>query len=523
MYKQSQIDQSNFKWFEKDISINSLQEISVLQGHIRGVFPMEVFFRYPISAFVGENGSGKSTLLALISCSFHNVTKFCPQSKQQRAASKERPYYTYGDFFTFHPSENGISEIQIKIKYLSSTGPKYDIRKKKPSGKWNDFNRRPNRVVSFLGINRLVPPSESSAHRHHSKHFSSTNVLTTDQTKELREALSRILGRRYSEIDFMTCGRMYRLFSTRQNGTKYTSFNMGAGENAVLGLLFEVIRAGRGALIVIDEIELGLHAKAQKQLVKELKQFCERYHCQIVCSTHSKTILDELPPEARFFVRRDDNRTDIIPEITSEYAFGQLSGESGTELKIFVEDEVGKAFVENSISNSIRERVSVIPIGSDQAVLTHLVVHYREKDYSFIAFLDGDKQLEKTKAIKQMKAKMEKQIDCTYKEFEDFFSKRLQYLPGNVWPEKYLIDEALKQDQHEVLCNAWSVSENEVVIFLEQASVAGKHHEFHSLSDNLHLSAEQVRADIVRFYKQTHNEDISNLERKINELLNIRT
>ncbi|MFR1481101.1 MAG: AAA family ATPase [Hydrogeniiclostridium mannosilyticum] len=77
---------------------------------------------------------------------------------------------------------------------------------------------------------------------------------------------------------------------------------MGAGENAVLGLLLEIIAAGRGALIVVDEIELGLHAKAQSMLVRVLKEFCEKYHCQIICSTHSKMVLDELPLDARFLL-----------------------------------------------------------------------------------------------------------------------------------------------------------------------------------------------------------------------------
>ena len=69
---------------------------------------------------------------------------------------------------------------------------------------------------------------------------------------------------------------------------------MGAGENAVFSLLIELFSAGKNTLLVIDEIELGLHESAQKRLIQELKKLCLELHCQIICSTHSCTILDYL-------------------------------------------------------------------------------------------------------------------------------------------------------------------------------------------------------------------------------------
>lgn len=518
MYRESQLDKRNKDWFERDTSVNSLKCITITNGHIRGVFPMNVLFKYPISAFVGENGSGKSTLLALVSCAFHNTTAFCPQNRIRPNVTKLRTYYTYGDFFTFFPSENGISEIQIRADYLSATGMKSDIRKKKPSGKWNDFNRRPPRAVSFLGINRIVPPSESSPHRHYCRLFSPAHSLNETQISELSTSLSKILGRSYNNIDLLEYGA-YRLFAARRNETDYTGFNMGAGENAVLGLLLEVMSAGRGALIVVDEIELGLHAKAQKALIEELKSLCDKYHCQIVCSTHSKTILDALPPEARFFIRREDRLTDIIPNISSEYAFGQLSGIAGRELSVFVEDAVGKDFLQNMISHSLRERVRFYPIGSDQAVLRHIAVHYREKEYGFIAFLDGDKRAERASAIQKVKDNLEGRIDHTDEEFASLIGKRLCYLPGNIWPEKHLIEEAIRQDNHESLCSQWGLNEATITGYLEEALNAGKHSEFYSLSQNLQLEIEQTRADIIRFYRSTHPDDVNLIEDSIRQLL----
>ena len=68
MYKESQLDRKNRKWFADEKSVNSLKRIKVSSGHIRGVYPSEINFSYPITAIVGENGSGKSTYLSLIAC-----------------------------------------------------------------------------------------------------------------------------------------------------------------------------------------------------------------------------------------------------------------------------------------------------------------------------------------------------------------------------------------------------------------------------------------------------------------------
>lgn len=144
-YCKSQVDNDNFRWFGADKSRNSLRKINISNGRIRGVAPVEIPFDYPITAIVGENGSGKSTVLALVTCAFHNSSDFFPQNRMRLNVKKPRNYYTYGDFFTFSRNEAGISGVEISSTYFSSDGMKVDVRKKKQSGKWNDFNTRPRR------------------------------------------------------------------------------------------------------------------------------------------------------------------------------------------------------------------------------------------------------------------------------------------------------------------------------------------------------------------------------------------
>ena len=515
-YHRSQLDISNTNWFNNDKSRNSLRSITIENGQIRGVTPVTIRFDYPISALVGENGAGKSTILALTSCSFHNDTDFFPQNRIRLNAKKPRNYYTYGDFFTFSSTEHGIESVEITSEYLSSSGIKKDVRRKKPSGKWNDFNTRPKRAVTYLGINRIVPPSESNPHRHYSRNFSN-RPLTTDQLTQLKNSMSTILGRNYSQVELLEYNT-YRLFSTHRNGLFYTGFNMGAGENAVLGLLLELLTAGPGALIVVDEIELGLHAQAQARLIEELKLLCLQKKCQIICSTHSKSILERLPPEARIFLKRSDDKTDIIPNVSPEFAFGKLSGFNTGELDVFVEDDVGQAFLDNVFPQSIRERIHIFPIGSDQAVLKHISSHYREHRYNFAAFLDGDKQTQKQQAINAVKDHLEDRLDHGIEEFKEFIGERLLYLPGRQWPEKELIEETLRNNL-DALVDIWESPKEDIIAFLEQALTAGKHNEFYNLSNSLCLPLSQVRADIIKNYKRYHNDIIASFIDKITAIL----
>ncbi len=517
-YSRSIQDGKNFGWFEHDKTVNSLKSISISKGSIRGLNSINVNFLYPITAFVGENGAGKSTILALIACAFHNNSAFIPQNRLKAGAKKQRGYYTYSDFFTFLSDENGISDLEIISKYHSKDGIiKSDTRRKKPSGKWNDYNSRPKRVVTFLGINRIVPPSESSTHCNYCRYFKKKNI-DESQLGEIQGVMTRILGRDYSGIELKEF-KTYKLFKAIRGELKYTGFNMGAGENAIFSLFLEILRAGKGALIIVDEIELGLHAQAQIRLIKELKKICNREKCQIIFSTHSKEVLKALPPEARIFIKRSGQNVDIVPAISAEYAFGKLSGDNSSELSVFVEDTVGKAFLENSLPYNIRERIKIVAAGSHQAVLKHIAVHYREGDLSFIAFLDGDMRSKKERYKRDIFDLLEDRITHEETEFYRLLDERLQYIPGESWPEKVLIEEIMDKDLSQLTKEWGDISDSELKDIFEEALSSGKHNEFFTISQKIHLPKEQIRSDIIKIYKETHESEVKIIEDSIREIL----
>lgn len=106
------------------------------------------------------------------------------------------------------------------------------MRRKKPSGKWNDFNTRKYRNVIYLGINRIVPPSESSAHRSYRKYFE-MEELPQNTLDQIKAMAGQIFGRNYESLRIFSYNS-YRLFLVERNEIFYSGFNMGAGENAVI-------------------------------------------------------------------------------------------------------------------------------------------------------------------------------------------------------------------------------------------------------------------------------------------------
>lgn len=62
-------------------------------------------------------------------------------------------------------------------------------------------------------------------------------------------------------------------------------------------------------ILLMDDIDRGLHPRAQRTLIQQLKNVCQGSGAQIVLSTHSPYILDELPAESVRVVRATDGRT----------------------------------------------------------------------------------------------------------------------------------------------------------------------------------------------------------------------
>jgi len=490
----------------------------MVDGHLRSIGKFDVTFKYPISAIAGENGSGKSTILAIAACAFHNKKKGFKQNWRNST------YYTFSDFLVQSRDELPPQGIHIKYQiryddwYRSDPGLGWQSRKKREGGKWSDYASRAHRNVVYFGIQRVVPHYERSTHKSYRSYFR-PGKLDIAIRQRIQQIAGRIIGRPYSEYEVHEHSK-YSLPVATYNDVRYSGFNMGAGESAIFEILTALFEAGRGTLLVIDEIELGLHEKAQRRFVNELKDLCNELHCQIICSTHSHNILQVLPPEGRFFIENDGDATKVIPGISADLACGKLAGENTGELCLFVEDGAAQSILQSGLPLAIRGRVNIYPIGSSEAVLRQLTSRFLEGRDDCLVILDGDKRNANESNVNKIAKYSESSTDAEKERAREWGVARIAYLPGDTWPEKWLIDVTRNQADKTYLIEHWGVeSEAQVEQALEAALLAGKHNEFFQLGHEISQDKDQVRADVIRFVKRAQGNYLGDLITKISEIL----
>lgn len=507
-YKYSNEDRRNLGWFDKDHTVQSLRVINLKKGSIRGLYPFEMRLNFPITAIAGANGSGKSTLLALAACAYHN------KKDGYKRPGRKNSYYTFSDFFI--QSSNELPPQGIEISYGISHNNwwrnfppsiMFQERKKKTGGKWNDYHTRVPRNIAYFGVSRVVPHFERSAHKSYRSRFIPVGL---DQSVRERIALiaGRIIGKKYDHFESHTHSK-YSLPKVTSNGLNYSGFNMGAGESAVFEILTTLFTIGAGSLLIIDEIELGLHEKAQYRFIEELKKICLELKCQIICSTHSYAVLCSLPPEARMFVEAGIKSTHVIEGISPEFACGKMGRKETHELDVFVEDGVSKKIIEEWLPHEMRKRIRVTPIGSHAAVVKVLATRCLENKNNCCGILDGDQRSQKSKAITTLVNYTEASDAGEKIKIKAWSDKRITYLPSDITPEIWLITSLIDKVQKnedgiiKFLLETWNISDQQQLIdSLNTAVQSEAHSEFYTLSQEISIDRETLLTDVIRVIKR---------------------
>lgn len=483
-YRESQKDKKLRQRFANDFSHAFLRRIVLTEGELRGINSLDIRFEFPITAIAGKNGAGKSTILALACCAYHN------QKNGFKLPKRKLSYYTFSDFFFQHPEEVPPGGIEIRYGVAHNNwrktealpdpvGIRYQRRWKSKGGKWNDYGDRVRKNVVFLGIERIVPHSERSQSRSYSRVFK--DAIPKGWEDKVKEAVGYVLGKSYENFRYFEHSR-YNLPIVQVGTTIYSGFNMGAGENALFEIFSTIYSCGDGALLVMDEVELGLHAEAQRKFIERLKEVCLETHTQVICTTHSKEIFDCLPYDARFFVECVNGNTKITDSISSEFAFSKMAAIAGKELDIYVEDEVAKSLLQSALPAAIRSRITITVIGSATALARQLAALYiRGEERPVLAVFDGDQKAKETYNLTHA----QKMAENVAEDFSTWFHAHIAYLLGETWPESWIVQKST--ECIEALCNVTSTDQDAMADVLEYGLQAGKHNEFFEISKHLGL------------------------------------
>ena len=206
--------------------------------------------------------------------------------------------------------------------------------------------------------------------------------------------LSQIMGREYDNakmaISSINSSREIPVLS--KSNHIYSGFHQGSGETTVAELL--QTQLPQYGLILIDEVESSLHPRAQRRLMRDLAVVARDRECQIIISTHSPYVLEELPLTARIYILETGGTKEIVNGVSPQFAMTKMDDEQHPEGELYVEDTRAAVWLGEILSRHARElfvRCSIIPYGAaNLGVALGQMVEARRFRRPTRVFLDGD-------------------------------------------------------------------------------------------------------------------------------------
>lgn len=378
------------------------QEIEPFIRHIR--FPYfknltegcQVDFNYPITALVGQNGTNKSSVLRALFGSPNNYSLgslwFSTDVDEIKDEGRSRFIYGYFDAPT-----NSVVEV-IKTRIAKEEDPDYwepsrPIRADNMAAmpekilshnqlktRWkaieknviyldfratisafdkffyhSDFHTYPKKdyLRKRSQMLKSIIDNDLKSYKPHKGKKDKLFVNTLLDANKV-DLIGKILGRKYKSIrliehSLFTNDRAPTIILQSEN-LKYSEAFAGSGEFAVSILVHKVMDCAKTSLILLDEPEVSLHPAAQCSLMKFLSDQALKNKHQIVISTHSSSIIKDLPKEAiKLFCLNDKlGKVDVLQNVSPEESFFIL-GERIEKKTVIVEDRLAKKFVEKAL------------------------------------------------------------------------------------------------------------------------------------------------------------------------------
>ena len=156
------------------------------------------------------------------------------------------------------------------------------------------------------------------------------------------------------------------------------------GELCVLKLLRLIKEANNNSMIIVDELEMALHPRAQVKMLRYLEDQAAAKSLTIIFSTHSVTLLKTIDRKKIIYLEKQDSgEIKAIVGCFPTYAIGNIAAEEETlpDIVLYVEDlfarDVLTAFYEKFTNErytdpTARPSIKISPVGPFNAVVAFL-------------------------------------------------------------------------------------------------------------------------------------------------------
>lgn len=418
----------------------------------KGLVPYsEIKFQFPLTVLIGENGCGKSSVLQALETAPEGSsysqkwfsTRVDPIPENPRPAF----WYSYNSLL----AKKNVEVLNTRIKHDNNPDywepsrpvekygmkpfPKEMAKTAGASGtRWNG-TKRPVIYLDFRGElsafdkyfyfgnkpNTITLKTKQDYIRYYSVYlkgiidgwvksgFTYRNVKKVDNISKLSteevSIISEILDKKYLEITIMNHSfykqwgnsvyfKLKNVNTETFNGN-YTEAFAGSGESAVVKLVHQVYEAKKGALVLLDEPEVSLHPGAQKRLLDFLLNQVFLKGLQVVLSTHSPAIVEELPKEAIVLLHQTPDGM-FLPKsgIEPDLAFQYIGHTNTQKAKIIVEDKAAKELLVSCLRLYDAEAEKTVDVtyhaGGAKDILKEAVIFSRLDEKNVYLILDGD-------------------------------------------------------------------------------------------------------------------------------------
>ena len=396
--------------------------VEVRITNLRNVEDLRIPFDYPVSVLAGPNGCGKSTVLFACGCAYR---------VPGRRSGDFAPGRLFPNFMSRKPAvlSDPAPETQFEFHYLHRGDRRSMIWRRGKS--WSRRgDSQPEREVYLRTLANLTNPAEVRSILQLGRKQFRTETITPD----LLIFAHRILPWRYHNLNLFSGQSSRDLLFAEIEGTgetRYSEFHMSSGERTIVRISKD-ISGLKNALVLIDEVDTGLHPYTQQQAMLELQRSALRQKLQIVVASHSPVVLDSVPPEARIFLDRDHvtgqvRREPLYRDILQKALYGQ----SQDRLSVLCEDDVAEGVIRgvlDVLNVEMGLRPEDVKVGRNTGK-DEFPGHVRTlgkfgKLSDFILVLDGDSR------------DMENRLKAVAEEYGHLLQPL--FLPGDASPEHWL-------------------------------------------------------------------------------------
>ncbi|WP_160162819.1 MULTISPECIES: ATP-dependent endonuclease [Comamonas] len=385
---------SSFTWFVRSIQVDRFRHISNLS----------LEFDHPVTAIAGANRSGKTSILLLMACSHERFQR--PDATSSSIGVRD---HGWNDVLSFTSHETFNATYQYSMSWRRAGQTFGGVGKRLHTSRaWSGLGKKsadPNRVnakirqreVRLVDLERLLPARAFSDSLFRKANAAATAPLHPD----IAQAFAYIFDTPVTSIEEAGWHLNRRCFVIRRAGAVYSTYNAASGEEAVIYLLKDLIESPKNSLILIEEIEAGIHPSVLRKVLDIVHVVAWQDKKQVIFTTHSPTALSAVDARSRRFIEAVNGVWRCSPGISMQAASSKMDSVAHPLVQLYCEDDLAQFLITQQLvllsaqESHIQRMVNVIPSGPVDQVKNDYVRHQRNFPFlraklGYCAVFDGD-------------------------------------------------------------------------------------------------------------------------------------